>query len=541
MSRLGEEGPVEGSRKSGWIFLVLLVLILGGGLLGMQWLGNRGDKSTAAMAKPPRLETPPTGAYLEGGRPTIDGPARDVFFEALPAFVIALDRWGRDSASDPSQIRTDLQAERGAVMSGAHKAGMPEQATERLEALLEACLTAAIADEDEDEDELDDAADAMQQRTLSLNDALATAGLGFFVDAQVLAGGGSRSVLLFTFEVHRVVLYRSGGHDVRTLRLRRLDNLNWTYSSLGFTSPQRRDAVVLDNKVEEHLLKLLPLLSDEVQLDPFNLPLEDTYTDWHTLTRNRAISVVAAELGKAGPNVVELATLIAQRHAIYDDWNERLESRNMSIKRPKGLDVTWDYRRQMNGLVTHSAMDKLDSIQSALTSKKMRQAFALTQDHFSQSVERHEAQHRLDLAELYKLPMPEELAAYVGELPDGYRGEGGMASRALAEMSAYLSELARDPLTPRTNLTLLARYLLNRDMWGMGESYAALVIFEGLAAELGLDHTPLVVRRQIDRAVVAQLFMAFTDLDPDTLQDASMMLWARYFETDLPVLELVAR
>ena len=537
MSRLGEEMPIEGSKKSGWMFLVFLVLVLGGGLLGMQWLGNRDGKSTAAMAKPPRLETPPTGAYLEGGRPTIDGPARDVFFEALPAFVIALDRWGRDSASDPSQIRTDLQAERGAVMSGAHKAGMPEQATERLEALLEACLVAAIADEDE----LDKAADTMLQRTLSLNDALATAGLGFFVDAEMLAGGGSRSVLLFTFEVHRVVLYRSGGHDVRTLRLRRLDKLNWTYSLLGFTSPQRRDAVVLDNKVEEHLLELLPLLSNEVQLDPFNLPLEDTYTDWHTLVRNRATSVVAAELGEAGPNVVELATLIAQRHAIYDDWNKRLESRRMSINRPKGLDVTWDYRRQMNGLVTHSAMDKLDSIQSALKSKKMRQAFALAQDHFAQSVERHEAQHRLDLAELYKLPMPEELAAYVGELPDGYRGEGGLASSALAETSAYLSELARDPLTRRTNLTLLARYLLNRDMWGMGESYAALVIFEGLAAELGMDHPPLVASRQIDRDLVAKLFMAFTDLDPDTLQDASMTLWARYFETDLPVLELVAR
>jgi hypothetical protein len=422
-------------------------------------------------------------------------------------------------------------------MSSAHKAGLTDQATERLEALLDACLAAAVADEDE----LDDAADTMMKRTLALNDALATAGLGFFVDASLKTQRGSRSVLLFTFEVHRVVLYRSGGHDVRTLRLRRLDNLNWTYSLLGFTSPQRRDAIVLDHKVEKHLLELLPLLSDEVQLDPFALPLEDTYTDWYTPVRKRATSVVAAELSKAGPDVMELATLIAKRHAIYDDWNERLESRQMSIDHPASLEVTWDYRRQMEGLTTHSAMDKLDKIQSGLASKKMQQAFALALNHFAESVERHETQHRLDLADLYKLPMPQELAAYVGELPDGYLGQGGLASSALAEMSAYLSELARDPLTPRTNLTLLAAYLLDRRAWGMGESYAALVIFEGLAAELGMDHAPLVAGRRIDRDVIAKLFMAFTDLDPDTLQDASMTLWARYFETDLPVLELVAR
>jgi len=536
MSTLGEGAPVGGGKKSGWIFLALLVLALGGGLLGMQWLGNR-DKAPAGIAKPPKLETPPTGAYLEGGRPTTDGPARDVFFVALPQFVIALDAWGRDPASDPSQIRTDLQEERGAVMSSAHKAGIPLQTTERLEALLDACLVAAVADESE----LDDAADAMLKRTLSLNDALATAGLGFFIDAEMLTQRGGRSVLLFTFEVNRVVLYRSGGHDVRTLRVRRLDNLNWSYSLLGFTAPQRRDAVVLDNKVEEHLLELLPLLSNEVQLDPFELPLEDTYADWYTEARKRATSVVAAELGKAGPNIAELANLIAKRHAIYDDWNERLESRQMSIDHPKSLEVTWNYRRQMEGLATHSAMDQLDKIQSKLGSKSMQQAFAVAQDHFAQSVERHETQHRLDLAELYKLPMPEELSEYVGPLPEGYRGKGGLASSAVAEMSAYLSELARDPLTPRTNLTLLARYLLNRGAWGMGESYAALVIFEGLAAELGMDHEPLVVGRSINRAVVAELFMAFTDLDPDTLQDASMTLWARYFETDLPVLELVAR
>ena len=444
---------------------------------------------------------------------------------------------GAIPASVPSELRDDLKEARGAVVQSAHKAGMPLPATERLEALLEACFVAAVADDAD----LDAAADDMVKRTLALNDALATAGLGFFVDAEMMSSGRGRSVLLFTFEVHRVVLYRSQGHDVRTLRVRRLDKLNWSYSLLGFTSPQRRDAVVLDNKVDAHLLTLLPLLSEHVLLDPFELELKDTYAPWYSEARKRATTVVAAELGKAGPDVAKLGDLIGRRHEIFRDWNVRLDARGMSIDYPKTLKVTWEYRRQMEGLATHAAMDELDAIQKELQSDDMQQAFANAQDHFAQSVERHETQHRLDLAELYPLPMPDELAYYVGELPEGYLGKGGLASSAVAEMSAYLSELARDPLTPRTNLTLLARYLLNRGAWGMGESYAALVIFAGLADELHIDYAPLVVGRSIDRAVVAQLYMALTDLDSDTLQDASMTLWARLFKTDLPVLELVAR
>ncbi len=525
--------------RSVLIFLALLALGLGGGLGGLHWLGVRAEASDGLVSAkgPPPLAMPPSGAYVQGGRPTTTGPARDVFLVVLPDFVIALDRWGRDVASDPSAIREDLQEPRGAVLASAHKAGMPLQAIERLQTLLDACLVAAIS---EGED-LDSATDDVVKRTLSLNDALATAGLGFFVDAEVLSHGNGTSVLLFSFEVHRVVLYRSQGHDVRTLRIRRLDNLNWTYSLLGFTAPQRRDAVVLDNKVEEHLLELLPILSLDTRIDPFDLVLKDTYAPWYTETRNRASAVVAEELGKAGPDVAELGALIAERHEIYREWNVRLESRRASIAVPKRLEVTWDYRQQMEGLATHAAMDKLDAIQKKLGEKKMQQAFALAQDHLAQSVERHETQHRLDLAKLYTLPMPEELSRYVGELPKGYRGEGGLASSALAETSAYLSELARDPLTPRTNLTLLARYLLNRRAWGMGESYAALVIFGGLAHELAVVHEPLVSGRSINRSAVAGLYMAFTDLDSDALQDASMMLWARLFKTELPELELVAR
>jgi hypothetical protein len=137
--------------------------------------------------------------------------------------------------------------------------------------------------------------------------------------------------------------------------------------------------------------------------------------------------------------------------------------------------------------------------------------------------------------------MPAALAEYVGDLPDGFRGGDDQASHALAEMSAYLSELARDPLTPKLNLTLLVGYLLDKGAWGMGESYAALVILAGLADELAIEHGDLVVGRSIDREVVAAIYRQMVEVDTRTFQKAAAKLWAQSFQTELPVLELIAR
>lgn len=213
----------------------------------------------------------------------------------------------------------------------------------------------------------------------------------------------------------------------------------------------------------------------------------------------------------------------------------------MKIDLPDQLTIEWKYRTEMEGLVTHRQMDELDEIQAELKRPAMQAAYARVHDHFAQSVERHEAQHRLDYAKLYKLPMPPALAEYVGDLPEGLAGQGTLASSALAEMSAYLSELARDPLTPKLNLTLLMRYLLDKRTWGMSESYAALVIVEGLADELGIAHEDFVVGRSINRDTIARVYEVMAKTDTAKLQSAAKVLWARSFAAEFPVLEIIAR
>ncbi len=527
------------SKSSSLVFIAVLAIGLAGSLVGVHLWGEKAkEKAPAQPVHPPEALEAVTGAYLQGGQPQRQGPGREFFGSALPDFVIALDAWGRGTGN-ASTIAADMQEARAALMGAARKAELSETVVERLSLLVDSALAAAS----EPDGAIDDIADDMMKQTLSLNDALASSGLGFFVDTDLLTyDKGRRSVLLFSFEVLRVVLYRSSGHDVRTLRVRRLDNLNWTYNLLGFTTPQRRDAVVLDNKIDEHLLELLPALSESFSMDPFHLKKQERYTPWFNDTRKLATSIIREELGSAGDgDLVTLGGLLARRSEIYADWSDKLESRGMSLKAPRTLEITWDYRMQMDGLVTQKAMDELDEIQDKLATPAMHTAFAMVREHFAQSVERHEAQHRLDLAALYTLPMPAELAEYVGELKEGYLGQGGLRSGSLAEASAYLSELARDPLTPKLNLTLLTGYLLSESKWGMSESYAALVILEGLAEELGIEHGPLVVGRRIDSATVAALYQQLAKVSSPELRDAAAKLWQRYFQTPLPTLELIAR
>jgi hypothetical protein len=530
-------------KSNSAVFLLLLgvavVISLGGlYLLGEKSKSKDDSEATAAkIARPEAPANPVTGAFAAGGRPQTSGPARVVFKDAIPDFVIALDAWGRTAG--PASDTSDLDAARAAVVGALRKAELDPIVLPAFEAVIDASIEAAKVPDAE----LDAAADALMSATLTLNDAIATAGLGFFIDADVQSySNGRRSVLLFSFEVERVVLYRSGGHDVRTLRIRRLDNLNFVYNLLGFTSPKRRDAVVLDNKVDEHLLGLLPAISQDIRMDPFHLGEKDTHTAWFNPLRKLATAIIRDELGSAGNEDLQtLGELLARRHEIYLEWNELLEARRMKIDPPTSLTIEWQYRRQMAGLVTHAAMDELDAIQDKLSKPAMQKAYRDAHELFAQSVERHEAQHRLDLAELYTLPMPAALAEYVGELPGGFRGQGDLASSSLAEMSAYLSELSRDPLTPKLNLTILVGYLLNTQAWGMGESYAALVILGGLADKLSIEHSELVVGRRIDRDAVAQIYQKMVEVETEQLQRAAARLWEEYFELELPQLELIAR
>jgi hypothetical protein len=111
-----------------------------------------------------------------------------------------------------------------------------------------------------------------------------------------------------------------------------------------------------------------------------------------------------------------------------------------------------------------------------------------------------------------------------------------LARRALAELSAYLSELARGPDVVQLNLALFASHLLNRERWGSPECYAALVVFDGLARSMSIPTDPLVRGRYVARDQVARVYKQLRSTPSEELSRAAGKLWEELFDRPLPQL-----
>jgi hypothetical protein len=186
--------------------------------------------------------------------------------------------------------------------------------------------------------------------------------------------------------------------------------------------------------------------------------------------------------------------------------------------------------------VPHAEIAALRGVDEALGDEDRGRMFAALAGALGTSVERHEVQHRLDAAA--PKVMPDLLARHVGPLEkDGHERRHAATSRA--ELSAYLAELARDDRTAGVGLTMIARFLFDRHMHGTAESYAALVILEGLSEDLGGSQRPMLVSGTIDRRAVADVYLALEAWPRDRLRDSAKKLWEKLFEAPLPVLRVV--
>lgn len=479
---------------------------------------------------------PLAGAWAEGGRPGVGAPIiEQTLAQALPDYVIALNRWmaARRGEGDVAMTAAELERAASKVLSDEVTRAFGGAASDALLDLVHAARAAGAASSSD----IDSAADALTMTVLRFNDALARADLGYVIDNDVLSGDGSRVVLIFSFRVDEVRPYRSGDHVVRALHLTRMDSLNWGYNLLGFTTAQRREALVLIDEVDDRIIdRLLPQLAPEPT--PFyRLEDGDEAELWAGPLQAHAAAVVRAEYG--GGEVSErLGQLVAARKRLFIGWNERLADRGWSVDLPDALHLTFDVRGELGDLMPDSELDAYAKVEDALRDPELEAAFARARGLLASSIDRHEVQHRLDHLRAEPLPMPEPLADFVGQPRATDGSERPAATRARAELSAYLAELARDRESAGVGLLVIAQFLIEPQHWGTAESYAAAVILEGLIAGTGIDGSPRVVVNggEVDRARVTAAVMALTDLPRSALRRAAADLWARLFESRLPPL-----
>jgi hypothetical protein len=139
------------------------------------------------------------------------------------------------------------------------------------------------------------------------------------------------------------------------------------------------------------------------------------------------------------------------------------------------------------------------------------------------SVRRHEARHGLDRDRNEPLRFPGVLAAHVGpDVGTNHR----FVLRARAELSAYLCQIASDPVLPHLALWNLASLAFTRDHWDSAESYVAVVVIEGLARRFGIPaRGPVVHDGQLDRNRLAALALPIASYTDDDLRKATRELW----------------
>jgi hypothetical protein len=133
------------------------------------------------------------------------------------------------------------------------------------------------------------------------------------------------------------------------------------------------------------------------------------------------------------------------------------------------------------------------------------------------TVRRHEARHHYDV-DATPLREPAPLAAYIGN-----DAKSQFVQRARAELAAYLSQIANDPVTPQLALWNLTSQALHGQRWGNAEAYVAVVVIEGLARS---THGPVVHGGSLDRARLAQLALPLANLTDEDLRAAARGLWS---------------
>lgn len=350
-------------------------------------------------------------------------------------------------------------------------------------------------------------------------------------------------LLVRSYRVEEVVFVKAGDQPRRVLGLRRLDQLNMTHSELGLDSTELGDPVLLLDQIDKHVpISTLPVLAPGA---PY--PLGDVR--WAARPEAKQLAAVAGEvvrgelmrcLGADAEAGAATASLLAERAQIVAGWRDDLERRNLALVDTDAVFLPGGMLEQLKRVISPSQRNRVAAIEAELARLGAARVAAHLQELVANSVRRHEAQHGLDTEHPSQLAYPAELAAHLGPLedPDGKPQRDAMSARA--ELSAYVSQIANDPVTPQLEYWHVASFAFDGRTWGTPESYAGVVVTASLARRLQIAASgPLIHDGAVDRTRLAVLAAAITAKDEAALRAAARATWQDLFGHPLtPIVDL---
>jgi hypothetical protein len=470
---------------------VLLALVLAGGVAFA--IATRPGPAARTYTRP--MPPPSAQAFVKGGVP-LHEPALDALF-----------------AKQLTQLVVD--AGRGNVRS------LPPPAHPELvkpwAAMMDAFAEAARSPSEHANMNLREAA-----RDVSAK--LAELGLGYVIEGRIHNG----YAYLQAYSVTEVVMLQVAGQPRRVLSLTRLDHLNTAYAVLGLHSDGLADPVLMDERIDEEVATdIIPVLAKDAPypLADHEYLLSKEGKELAALVGTTVRAEYAAALGADAPNAQKIATLLVERQDLIEQWRDALARRHLAMVTTNELFLPDGLLDALDGLVPHYQAERVEAIEDAIAELGAPRIASRIHDLVAATVRRHEAEHGFDFDRETDLRYPQPLADMLGPPHDDAGHPVAIVRSARAELSAYLSQIANDPVTPHAAFWHLARQAFDKDRWYTGEMYAAYVVIEGLARHLAPGLDP--VGR--GNARLAPLARVIATTPGPKLREAATQLWSELY------------
>jgi hypothetical protein len=424
------------------------------------------------------------------------------------------------------------------VLDDKAREALGPEVSSRLETILRTTVDVEATPNPPDELE-----NRFEQEGVLLNQAIAARGLPYFVDPSIIHFSRTTMPILYSFYIEREDTLTGADKQVRALFVRRLDALNFKAAAVGYTTPSSTAALILLDDVESQLIEfLLPAVAAGEDTLLLDLDSIDPNSAWQKDLRARSAAIIKAAYGNlpgaSAEQVEELGALFYRRRALVRSWMKALDKQRYRLHIPRRLIPEADYAKELGSRVPIAEVGEWNAIHARLMEAPMLRAFDAAVEQQARSVEQHETQHQLDY-DRDRIIVPKPVLDMLGlrSADDAY--DDKFAMYVANEVSAYLAELVRGPDSPALLLMALSQNAFNRDEWGGAYCYAALVVIDGVAAQLGVSGDKLVGRGQVDRAALTKRFLAITDKSEQQIRDAARLAWEAWYEAKLPDVKMV--
>ncbi len=492
----------------------------------------RPPKAKRAYARP--LPPPAAGAFKDGGVPLPDPAIEKLFKDELTDLVLESDRDRQSGGMDKDRkAHSDALLDAPAIVA---KGPALAKAWKDMLGMLDRWVSVPMASK-----EFETIARDFRHRVRDVSDQLAAAGIGYYLEGDVMIrGSGAANALVYSYRVEEVVFVKAGAQPRRVLSLRRLDQINLVHTLLGMQSTELGDPVLLLDQIDQHVAtKVLPVLEPNASYQIGDDAFAKSEGMRLSALAGKAIrDELSRALGKDAEAAHTIATLLAERSKLIEEWREIMDAKGWRFGRTNDLFLPDGLVDSMEGHVVNSQRDRAKAIDDELARIEAPRIASMVHQLVAATVRRHEAQHGLDDDREEPLRYPTQLSEFLGEDTTDDDGEPlRYIESARAELSAYVSQLANDPVTPHLSLWNVARFAFDDDQVNSSEFYAGVLLLEGLARHLNIPSPgPAIHDRRVDRARMLEIAMPLIGKTGDELRAAARALWLElYAEPIVPI------